>query len=269
MNCFYCGSLLHSKYTRLDKNILYCPNDQLFFSQPKKARSDKQVYNRDFFNAYPHSDMLDLTYKYFLNKLEIILKLTNKDKPNILDIGCGWGDFLTVCKKENIPYLGIDTSEAAYSLCTSKNLNCKKISSIMLAKQSKKKYNAIVSFQTIEHIKNPFDYLRSVKKLLKKNGVFVLTTPNNNSAARFVLKGGWSVYRPHGHYVFYNKDNLKKVLEKANFEQIDVKIDRPRFFKLGYISNQLNVDLRSNFLKNLPIPTDPMGDLIAVCRKGN
>lgn len=268
MKCFLCGGKRpRLKYTLSDKTIYECPSDGLHYA--KSSAIDKNLYGKDYFEINPHPRFFNNFY--FEGKIRKILKLGRDTKPKILDVGCGWGDFLTVCRDKNIDYLGIDESPEAIDICKKKGLNCRTSPlTPSLFQEGTQGWSAITMFQLIEHIKNPLPLLQSAKKLLKKNGVILITTPNNDSPIRKLMGARWSVYNTKSHFVFYNKKNLKLLLEKAGFQKIEVKIDSPRFLSLGYIFSRLfpkSVNYQLSIVNCLPLPTDPFGDLEAVAFK--
>lgn len=106
-----------------------------------------------------------------------------KDKV-VLDIGCGTGygtHFLIKAGAKKV--IGIDNSyetiEYAQSHYRSNNLEFKQmdIDSINLTAQS---FDVIIALEVIEHLKNPNLLLNEIKKLLKSDGVAILSTPNQN-----------------------------------------------------------------------------------------
>lgn len=263
MKCFLCSSdKFKTVYTSGEFKIVSCVNDDLYF---KIATGDqKNLYDKDYFEAYPYSNFLNLNKIYFKNKVRRLIKLQPHPKRSrrisILDIGCGWGDFLEVCRDENIPYLGIDDSPEAIEICKKKHLNCHR----GIEFSQHKEFDAITLFQTIEHIQNPHPLLKSASKLLKPGGIILITTPNNDSPLRKLNKSKWSVYNTNSHFVFYNKKTLKQTLAAAGFKNVEVKIDSPRLLSLKYILSRLNFRLLTLNFDLVPIPTDPLGDLQAI-----
>lgn len=307
MRCFLCKkNNFKLVYKLKTKNILCCKNDGLVLA---KAHKSEKLYGKSYFDNPPFSNFLNRFY--FLNKLATIKLATSNQKPKILDVGCGWGDFEEVLEKEKIPYLGIDVNKEAIEICRKKGLNCHQLSLEKLLNSnhqltrnkqnsnykysnSKKfdplkignwnlfgklvnwnlEFDCITLFQVIEHVKNPLPLLISAKKLLKKNGIILITTPNHDSPLRKIFGPNWSIYHESSHFVFYNKKTLKQTLELAGFKNTQIKLDQMRFLSLKYILNRLTQVypssifhlLASNFhhLKsNIPLPTDPFGDLEA------
>lgn len=262
MICFLCKkNNFNVVYELKSRQILECQNDGLFFSKEKDPRTE--FYGKNYYQNSPYSTFFNLNERYFLKKLEKIKEITGENKPTILDVGCGWGNFLGALQHEKINYLGIDTSDEAIRICRSKNLNVKKTILQDLVKENPGKFSAITMFQVIEHLEDPLPLLVTAKKLLKKNGIILLTTPNNNSPLRKLFAANWSVYDEPSHFVFYNKQTLKETLIRAGFKNARIRTDTIRFLSLGYILNKL-VNSTTRKLEIIPVPTDPFGDLQAI-----
>ncbi len=264
MKCYLC----HTKSVKLiykigDRLIYRCLNDDLFFSVDKK--NDQFVYDQAYYGFSPYTQLPILKDIYFQNKINRIKNLNRSAELNFLDVGCGWGNFLEILNKNQLPYLGIDISQEAVAICQEKALYCQKIDLIQMSKNNLQKYSAITFFQVIEHLKDPLKYLRAAKKLLKKNGVLLITTPNNNSPLRPLFGPKWSVYNTPSHYFFYSKKSLGRLLKMAGFNNFEIRIDPPRYFSLKYVLERI-LKKRLSFPKfiDFPIPTDLLGDLEAV-----
>lgn len=267
MQCYLCSNTKFSIRFRTEKyEILQCLMCGVYVKKPAK-QPQKPLYNNDYYSRYPYSHSLGLTKRYFLEKVRILQKLIGKSAPSVLDVGCGWGDFGKVATGEGLPYFGIDDSPIAIKKCKLKNLDAEKKTINELISE-KKRFDVIVSFQTIEHVKNPLLMIKSIHALLKKGGIILLTTPNNDSPLRKIFGGEWSVYNTDSHYVFYDAKTLKLLLENAGFNDIKIRLDPPRFFTPSYIFSRMYQKksilnpLFSVF--SLPIPTDPWGDLEAI-----
>jgi 2-polyprenyl-3-methyl-5-hydroxy-6-metoxy-1,4-benzoquinol methylase len=251
----------------ISKNIkiFKCKNDGLVFSKTVSKKRKKGKKEKKEKNLYPYHQAL--IQNYFYNKLTTINNYLLQTNITVLDIGSGWGDFLKILKKENIPYLGLEKDKQKLKKLKQQNLNCKAKTLSQLIKE-KQKFEAITCFQVIEHIKNPIPFLKQIKTLLTKKGIIIITTPNYNSPLRKIKKQNWSVYNYPDHHLFFTKKALKQTLIKAGFKNknIKIKLDQPRFFNLNYILKRLGVLKNKNYLKNIPIPTDPFGDIKTVIK---
>lgn len=260
MRCFLCGNQnLDLVYSLSEKDIVRCPNDGLFLA---KIKTLDKLYGETYFENSPHP--IGSNKKYFENKLTVIKNLTGETKPTVLDVGCGWGDFLEMLESEKIRYLGIDADREAINICKTKGLTCSLATIEELIKNNKQPYSAITLFQVIEHLENPIKLLTSAKKLLKKNGMILITTPNNDTPLRKIFGSRWSVYNEPSHFVFYNKKTLVKTLVKVGLKPVSVKIDDSRKMGFNYILGRLGGPFKHKFFEQISLPTDPYGDLMVI-----
>jgi len=243
-HCYLCKNAKIEAIYRLGDRIIYrCPHDDLFFSVDKKIK--KNLYDLTYYDASPYGQCLPLNDYYFEQKLVEIKSVTRETKPTILDVGCGWGNFLQVLQKNQISYLGIDSSSEAIKICKINKLNSQKIDLLELSQKNRQQFSAITLFQVIEHLKNPVEYLKATKKLLKKDGVLLITTPNNQSPLRYLSGSHWSIYQTPSHYFFYSATTLKQIFAAAGFKNVKIKVDRFRFFSFSYIWQKL---FKKNYL---------------------
>ena len=91
-------------------------------------------------------------------------------------------------------------------------------------------FDAVLGIEVIEHLENPWEYIRLLKKLLKPDGYLFITTPNISSwLSRFVfLFTGQFIsfndksYYDYGHISPISGWELTKILEKEKFKQIKI-----------------------------------------------
>ena len=94
----------------------------------------------------------------------------------VLDLGCGSG-YGTAELAEAIPFVvGVDriAPDAKYRDASVRYVRAD-LKRLPLAPAS---FDLVVSFQVIEHLKDPTDYLETIARLLRPNGTALITTPN-------------------------------------------------------------------------------------------
>ncbi len=97
-------------------------------------------------------------------------------------------------------------------------------------------FDLVVSFEVLEHIPDPTDFLTGARKLLTDDGLLILSTPNEKSLEMRVLKT-LSSNIPFDHVRFYNPHALTILLERFGFEvlmietpgRLDVEMIQRRF----------------------------------------
>ena len=116
-------------------------------------------------------------------------KNIKKEDIKILDIACGNGAFSKRMYDDGYTVECCDVTDEGFKFkdkfkFTKIDINSEEF--INFCETNEEKYDIIVSMETIEHLENPWRFIRGLKKLCKKGGYLVLTTPN--------IESPWSKY---------------------------------------------------------------------------
>jgi O-antigen chain-terminating methyltransferase len=109
-------------------------------------------------------------------------------RGNVLDIGCGRGEFLEMMRNAGVPARGIDLSAESVALCRQKKLTAEVADLFTyLAQQPQGAFDGIFCSQVVEHL--PPERLPEMIKLaasrLAPGGVIAIETPNPECLAIF------------------------------------------------------------------------------------
>jgi 2-polyprenyl-3-methyl-5-hydroxy-6-metoxy-1,4-benzoquinol methylase len=140
---------------------------------------------------------------------------------NVLDIGCGRGEFLETMRESGVTARGIDLGEESVALCRNKGLNAE-IADLFpyLAAQPDGEFDGIVSSQVVEHLapERLPEMVRLCAAKLRKGGVLAIETPNPEClaifATHFYIDPTHTRPVPHQLLTFY--------MEEAGFGIIEV-----------------------------------------------
>ena len=141
---------------------------------------------------------------------QIVSEIKLKKKNNILDFGSGSGVNLNMLEKYGL----VDIHEKnKFARIAIKNKN-KKIKNLYSSLKIRKNfYDLILIADVIEHVRQPKNLLRNLKKFLKKDGRILITVP----AYQFLFS---KKDKALGHYRRYNKKLLKNELAEFKIENI-------------------------------------------------
>ena len=178
-----------------------------------EAKKNNYFANRNVEGEmYAHYNLPKYLYPYFQEQ--------DKDL-NILDIGCGLGQFLSNLKSKGFKNLyGIDINEESIVACRNNGLSVEKIDDIRTyALKSTIKFDRIVMSHVLEHIDKELiiDTLIHIRKyLLKEGGEFLLMVPNAQS-----YTGTYWRYEDFTHTIIFTAGSCLYVLKAAGFTNIN------------------------------------------------
>jgi SAM-dependent methyltransferase len=110
----------------------------------------------------------------------------------VIDVGCGHGYGSNYLAEVAEFVVGVDSDRKAITYArrnyVSRNLAFK-LMDVYTLEMLRDLFDAAVSFEVIEHLKDPRAYLRSISRSLKNEGRLYLSSPNRRYAERFYVDG--------------------------------------------------------------------------------
>lgn len=199
---------------------------------------EKKVWGGDLIRLSPiHFRALRLFY---------LLKALKDVKGKVLDAGCGAGDFVEALNfyRPDLELYGIDISNKAIKIAKERVKIAKFIvGSVEKLPFKNNSFDAVLSFDVIEHVEFPQKALAEAYRVLKPKGVFhgfIPTEANIDTLEGLILKFGWKAKEIYGaHPQHYTTLQVKTIFEKNKFKIVDLKWADHLFQQLveiGYFS---------------------------------
>jgi len=180
---------------------------EFFNSIVKKKRTNNPKLKFTGERLIPHQpELMNLFQEHITRYMFCTQFVKNK---SVLDAGCGtgYGSYL-LSQQGAKSVIGIDNSKEAIQYAQN-NFKDKKLKFIeddsTKSNLSDSSINVVVAFELIEHLENPKSFISDVNRILKKNGLFILSTPNKityNAANPF-------------HHKEYTENELVNFLKKS------------------------------------------------------
>jgi len=176
-----------------------------------------------------------VTYQEHINRYVFALKFV-KNKI-ILDVACGTGygtDFLVKNGAKKAIGLDISTDAINYAKNVYKKQNLSFIqgNSINLPFHDKS-FDVIISFETIEHIKEHDKFLNECWRVLRNGGLFICSTPNKRVSSPYTKKPS-NPFHVKEFYIDEFSNLLDKYfVENRLYSQNNVNLIKKRIFRLG------------------------------------
>lgn len=175
-------------------------------------------------------------------QLSLLRRYLNIKKPKILDIGCGTGATLKELSQLGST-IGIDKSQTALDYCKRRGLTNVLKADLNKLPFTDKVFHCLTLFDTLEHVKNDISALQEVYRVLKLNGLVIITSP----AFMFL----WDDHdRMNHHYRRYTKTELQQKLHITGFTILYISYYNTFLFPLVVLSKWLNRVLQRKRIYN-------------------
>lgn len=203
----------------------------LLITHPRpKLENLEAYYESDEYISHTDSkkSVIDKVYqiakKYAIRKkINLLKKYIDKKKDskniNILDIGCGTGEFLLAGKKQNWNVVGVEPNTRAIESIKIKIKNLELYNDIKLIK-NKNTFDIITMWHVLEHVPNLEEYISHLKKLLKANGTLIIAVPNYKSFDAKYYKENWAAYDVPRHLWHFSKKSISILFKEESLKVI-------------------------------------------------
>ena len=241
MRCRLCSSeniesIAGLKYSGLDYTIIFCKDCELL-----QTMEHHHKYSPD----YVCLDSVDIdekrvwcqgghkisAYRQWDKNLKCLNHAIN-NQLRLLDIGCGTGGFLEHVKSSGFELYGFDASKAQseYARKHFPNVRYARSCSEYLVEHGDRDllFDVITLWDVIEHIRNPLDYLREMRGVIRPGGLVYISTPNGLAKLwKRKLYKLFSIdadlrgeFMPWEHVFYYSPRSLEYLLRKSGFKML-------------------------------------------------
>lgn len=184
--------------------------------------------------AIAHENENEFYSRIYQDGLNTIQQYTKTG--SLLDIGCSSGFFLGMAKAQQWSTFGIELNKVERNIAATKG---HVIWSNPLEELSiDRSFDVITMWDVFEHIKNGYEYMHLIRKILSPQGVFFLQIPNVKSFAARVLWEKCNMFDGIEHVNLYAPRTIQLLAERAGFKVVSMRsvIDELQVTKnhLGY-----------------------------------
>lgn len=145
----------------------------------------------------------------------------NHDHTNVIDLGCGRGEWLELLRENRFIYTGVDSNESMVDTCNKLNLNAVHEDAISyLSKLEDSSVYVITGFQIVEHIgtENIIALLLESNRVLKSGGIAIFETPNPEN----IIVGACNFYLDSTHNKPIPPTQLQFFAKSCGFDRVDI-----------------------------------------------
>lgn len=185
-------------------------------------------FDSSYFNAYRGQNIFHMArgkkphvFGFWQNRIDKI----RQTKYPILEVGCGLGYFLEGIK--NVLAVGIDISFDALKESAIVRRKSLINGSAELLPFRSEVFEVVVAFDVIEHLRNPERFASEAFRILRWNGVLIISTPNPNSLGARIKrkKGNWFGDRDQSHINILKMEEWQHIFNLCGFKVHDIGTD--------------------------------------------
>ena len=212
---------------------------QLFetFPQPSPQELPKYYQSENYIS---HTDstknLLERVYQlvriYTTKRKVKLINAFAKTSQQLLDIGCGTGEFLKQAQKSSWEITGIEPNDQARGVANLK-VNNSVFPESGLSKLNKASFDVITLWHVLEHLPNLDQYIETLSFLLKSKGTLIIAVPNFNSYDAKYYQSFWAAYDVPRHLWHFSQTSIKLLFEAKGFK---LKQTLPMKFDAFYVS---------------------------------
>jgi len=160
------------------------------------------------------------------------------EKPRVLDVGSAYGYFMDVAVDAGARVSGVEVAKHAVLETKKRHGDVVEWGTLEESDILAQSKDLITMWDVIEHVSDPMVLFAAAHRVLRKDGILALTTPDIGSIPARVMKDRWLGFKPDEHPIFFTKESLTLALENAGFHIIS----------MGYTGKHIKVSVFLNRL---------------------
>jgi ubiquinone/menaquinone biosynthesis C-methylase UbiE len=258
VNCNLCGLNRTEVIQEAEEpfKVVKCRNCGLVYTNPQPERKlIEEHYSEEYYKEWMEKQM-ERRIPMWKRRIKKIKEY--KSKGNLLDVGCGIGTFLRLAKQEDFEIFGTEISEYASRYIKKKlriDVFRADLEELDFPPDS---FDVLTMWHTLEHLPNPKAALEEINRILKRDGLLVIATPNLNNfitrvlyflAKRKKLKL-FSTRAKELHLYHFSTHTLASMLKETGFSIIKIDMDLAQLEFPKKIVDYLTIIVHSITRKN-------------------
>src|SRR5271170_6122207 len=186
----------------------------VWLSSPPKRAEMGLHYSEDYHNAIVAAGEGSAASRW-----RDQVKLISQHKPGgaILDIGCSSGGFLSTMKSKNWQLFGIEMEESTAQRARANTGAEVFVGDAVDAPFLPGSFDVITTFDVLEHVYNPAQFLTKVLEWLKPGGIYYAMMPNIGSWEARVFRSHWYGLELPRHTFHFSPKSLRYLMNEIGF----------------------------------------------------
>ncbi len=210
------------------RRYVRCPVCDLVFLDPRPTRDTLEAYfQEDYDGDYGEVEASDDRQPVFQSVLHH-LSLYRSPPGTLLDIGCGDGEFLVLCRDAGWSCSGIELSKQAAMRAAQKGVTVLS-PNILERGEWAQPFDIVTMINVLETVADPVIMLRQATALLAPDGLVIVRATNSAFHLSMRAPARWigSQHDQAFHWYLYNAKTLTVLMEGAGLTVISLRNSKP------------------------------------------
>ncbi len=231
--CCVCGVPGVPLYRRPPFGVVRCPICTLVFVSPRltgealqRLYDEPAYFEGSAFTGAVYGDQSSRSPAMVLQRTWTAGRLADISRhrsppARLLEIGSGYGLFLAAARDRGFDVTGVELSRAGTQHSRDRlSLN---VFRGQLAAAPGDRADVVCFWDTLEHVPDPLEFLRQVRRRLAPRGVVALSVPYVSSLPARLLGGRWWTLKPEQHIWHFTPETLRLIAARAGLVVTDVR----------------------------------------------
>lgn len=209
------------------RRYVACPACGLVFLSPRPSSTRVKAYYRERYDgSYGAAESSADRQPVFASVLAHLLEW-RKPPGRLLDIGCGDGAFMMLCREAGWTCAGVEVSQGAAARARSKG--CAVYSPDELGRSTAGQFDVVALVNVLETVTDPVAIVRATIGQMKPQAILAIRVSNGlfHQNIRRPVRWCGAQYDQAFHMFSYSPDALRTLIESSGFEVLSLRNSAP------------------------------------------
>lgn len=210
------------------RRYVRCQTCDLVFLHPRPIRKTVEDYFRETYDGdYGAVEASDDRQPVFQSVLKH-LSLYRSPPGTLLDVGCGDGEFLMLCREVGWNCSGLELSRQATVRAAQKGLTVLPPHTLVQGDKARE-FDVVTLINVLETVADPLRMLRQAANLLIPGGLLLIRATNGTFHLPMRIPARWtgSRYDQAFHWYLYTAKTLRMMMEAVGLTVISLRNSQP------------------------------------------
>lgn len=230
--CPACGQgASRPRFAKNGMTYVTCTDCETFYVSPRPSPDVLAWFYRDSPNyAYWNQHIFPASetarrQRIFIPRVDRILEICDKyavPTDALLEVGAGFGTFCAELRSRNVfkRVVGVEPTPGLANTCRERGIETIESPIEQVSFDGADRFDVVVSFEVIEHLFAPTEFVAHILRMLKPGGLIVLTCPNGQGFDIEAL-GAASSSVDHEHLNYFNPTSLSRLLASCGMDILE------------------------------------------------